>query len=76
MTRQPITKAELRVEVQQLKEDTDAVFADAVDLLTERQLRPGPLASLSFARRVSMPKLEITRLTPPQGGRFASLGNC
>jgi len=51
MTRQPITKAELRVEVQQLKEDTDAVFADAVDLLTERQLRPGPLASLSFARR-------------------------
>ena len=51
MTRRTITKAELRLEVLQLKQDTDAVFADAVDLLTERQLRPGPLASLSFARR-------------------------
>lgn len=51
MTRQTITQAELRLQVQQLKEGTDAVFADAVDLLNERQLRPGPLASLSFARR-------------------------
>ena len=51
MTRRTITKAELRVEVQQLKEDTAAVLADVVDLLNERQLRPGPLASLSFARR-------------------------
>ena len=34
MTRQTIGKAELRVEVKQLKQDADAVFADAVDLLT------------------------------------------
>ena len=34
MTRRSINKAELRLEVQQLKQDTDAVFADAVDLLT------------------------------------------
>ena len=51
MTRRTITKAELRLEVLQLKEDADAVFSDAVDLLNERQLRPGPLASLSYARR-------------------------
>ena len=51
MTRQTITKAELRVEVQQFKEDTEAISADVVELLNERQLRPGPLASLSYARR-------------------------
>lgn len=51
MTRQLITKAELRVEVQQFKEDTAAISADVVELLAERHLRPGPLASLSFARR-------------------------
>ena len=51
MTRQTITKAELRLEVQHFIEDTAAISADVTDLLNERQLRPGPLASLSFARR-------------------------